>query len=91
MAASLDGLVGTLRSRRDGARELGSLTAQARLSAAILGLLPFGFFLFLSVVARRDVEAAYQSPVGASAIGIGIALQGAAFLWIRRLLRVEDA
>ncbi len=89
LASSLDDLVKTLRARRDGARELRSLTAQARLSAAILGLLPLGFFLFLSVVARRDVEAAYHSPAGASAIGIGLALQGAAFIWIRRLLRVE--
>lgn len=89
MAASLDDLARTLRARRDGARELRSLTAQARLSAAILGLLPLGFFLFLSVVARRDVESAYHTSAGASAIGIGLALQGAAFVWIRRLLRVE--
>lgn len=91
LAASLDDLARTLRARRDGARELRSLTAQARLSAAILGLLPLGFFLFLSVVARRDVEAAYRTVAGASAIGVGLALQGAAFVWIRQLLRVEDA
>jgi tight adherence protein B len=91
LGASLDDLSRTLRSRRDAARELRSLTAQARLSAAILGLLPLGFFLFLSVVARRDVESAYRTTAGASAIGVGLALQGAAFVWIRRLLRVEDA
>jgi tight adherence protein B len=90
LAASLDEVAGTLRARRDGARELRSLTAQARLSAAILGLLPLGFFLFLSVVARRDVESAYRTTAGASAIGFGLFLQGAAFVWIRRLLRVED-
>jgi tight adherence protein B len=91
MASSLDDLARTLRARRDGARELRSLTAQARLSAAILGLLPIGFFLFLSVVARRDVESAYRTSVGASAIAVGLGLQGAAFLWIRRLLRVDVA
>ena len=91
MASSLDDLARTLRARRDGARELRSLTAQARLSATILGLLPLGFFLFLSVLARRDVESAYRTTEGASAIGIGLALQGAAFVWIRRLLRVEEA
>ncbi len=91
MASSLDDLARTLRARRDGARELRSLTAQARLSAAILGLLPLGFFLFLSVVARRDVESAYRTSAGASAIGIGLVLQGAAFVWIRRLLRVEES
>lgn len=91
LAASLDDVARTLADRREAARELRSLTAQARLSAAILGLLPLGFFLFLSVVARRDIESAYRTTAGASAIGIGLALQGAAFLWIRRLLRVDEA
>jgi tight adherence protein B len=89
LAASLENLAGTLRDRRASARELGSLTAQARLSATILGLLPIGFFLFLSVIARRDLEAAYQTPTGVAAIGFGFALQGAAYVWIRHLLRVE--
>lgn len=91
LAASLDDVARTLADRREAARELRSLTAQARLSAAILGLLPLGFFLFLSVVARRDIESAYRTTAGASAIGIGVALQGAAFVWIRRLLRVDEA
>ena len=89
LSATLDDLAGTLRSRRSAAREIESLTAQARLSATILGLLPIGFFLFLSVVARDDLEAAYQTPAGVAAIGLGFALQGAAYLWIRGLLRVE--
>jgi tight adherence protein B len=91
LAASLDDVARTLADRREAARELRSLTAQARLSAAILGLLPLGFFLFLSVVARRDIESAYRTTAGASAISIGLALQGAAFVWIRRLLRVDEA
>jgi tight adherence protein B len=89
LAVSLENLAGTLRDRRASARELGSLTAQARLSATILGLLPIGFFLFLSVIARRDLEAAYQTTTGVAAIGFGFALQGAAYVWIRHLLRVE--
>jgi Type II secretion system (T2SS), protein F len=52
LSTTLEDLAGTLRSRRSAAREIESLTAQARLSATILGLLPIGFFLFLSVVAR---------------------------------------
>ena len=89
LAATLDHLAGTLRDRRSAARELESLTAQARLSATILGLLPIGFFLFLSVVARTDLEAAYETPAGVAAIGLGFGLQAAAYVWIRRLLRVE--
>jgi tight adherence protein B len=91
LAASLDDVARTLADRREAAREVRSLTAQARLSAAILGLLPLGFFLFMSVVARRDIENAYRTTAGASAIGVGLALQGAAFVWIRRLLRVDEA
>src|SRR6266540_2409080 len=75
--------------RQAAAREVRSLTAQARLSGAILGFLPIGFFLFLSVTSRRDIAAAYHSSTGATAIVTGLLMQGAAFLWIRRLLRVE--
>lgn len=89
LSETLEDLADTLRSRRSAAREIESLTAQARLSATILGLLPIGFFLFLSVVARDDLEAAYETPAGVAAIGAGFALQGAAYLWIRALLRVE--
>lgn len=89
LASALDDLVRTLRARLRDDRELRALTAQARLSAAILGLLPLGFFLFLSVVSRRDIESAYRTTAGASAIAVGAALEGLAFLWIRRLLRVE--
>lgn len=85
----LDQMAKTLRERRSAARELRSLTAQARLSAVILGLLPIGFFLFLSATSRNDIAAAYHSATGATAIGLGLALQGGAYLWIRRLLQVE--
>ena len=85
----LDQVAKTLRERRAAAREIRSLTAQARLSAVILGLLPIGFFLFLSATSRNDIEAAYHSATGATAIGVGLILQGGAYLWIRQLLQVE--
>ncbi len=90
LASTLEELASTLRKRRSAARELRSLTAQARLSATILGLLPVGFFLFLSAVARQDLQEAYRSGLGASAIAIGLTLQAVAYLWIRHLLRIES-
>jgi tight adherence protein B len=89
LAVTLENLAETLRARRSAIREVRSLTAQARLSAAILGLLPIGFFLFLSIVAREDLQAAYETSIGTTVIVVGFALQGLAYLWIRRLLRVE--
>ncbi|HEY7283518.1 MAG TPA: type II secretion system F family protein [Actinomycetota bacterium] len=84
--AVLDDAVRTLRQRVAAAAELRSLTAQARLSGTILGLLPIGFFLFMSVVSRSEVAGAIASPIGLAAIVIGLMLDGAAFLWIRHLL-----
>lgn len=89
LAAALDDLASTLRARRSAARELHSLTAQARLSATILGLLPIGFFVFLSVVAGQDLHAAYRTPVGTTAILLGFSLQICAYIWIRRILRTS--
>lgn len=84
--AVLDDAVRTLRQRVAAAGELRSLTAQARLSGTILGLLPIGFFLFMSVVSRREVMGALASPIGLAAVVVGLLLDGGAFLWIRHLL-----
>jgi tight adherence protein B len=85
----LEQVARTLADRRAARAEIRALTAQARLSGAILGLLPIGFFLFLSATSREDMAAAYRSPAGLTAIVAGLVLQALAFLWIRRLLRVE--
>jgi tight adherence protein B len=85
----LDGVGATLRDRRAAAHEVRALTAQARLSGAILGLLPIGFFLFLSVTSRDDIAAAFRSPTGVVAIATGLSMQALAFVWIRALLRVD--
>jgi tight adherence protein B len=85
----LDGVASTLRDRCSAAREVRALTAQARLSGAILGALPVGFFAFLWVTSRRDIEGALRSPAGLGAIVLGLLMEAVAFLWIRRLLEVR--
>jgi tight adherence protein B len=89
VTAVLDRVARTLRDRRSIGREVRSLTAQARLSGAILGFLPIGFFLFLSITARADVDRALRSGSGMTAIAAGLVMQAVAFVWIRQLLRVE--
>lgn len=85
----LDEVAGTLRQRRGAVREIRALTAQARLSGTILGVLPFGFFVFLWLTSRSEMEGAFRSPAGVVAVGLGLALEGLAFLWIRHLLAVR--
>jgi tight adherence protein B len=85
----LDGLAGTLRERRAAFRDVRALTAQARLSGVILGMLPIGFFGFLLLTSRREMLHAIATPLGGTALGIGLALELLAFLWIRHLLEVR--
>jgi tight adherence protein B len=84
----LDNLVRTLGDRRAATREVRALTAQARLSAVILGSLPIGFFAFLLLTSREEMLDAMAAPLGRIAVVVGLGLEGLAFLWIRRLLEV---
>ncbi len=85
----LDEVAGTLRERRAAIREVHALTAQARLSGTILGVLPFGFFAFLWLTSRSEIEGAFRTSAGVVAIALGVVLEGLAFLWIRHLLEVR--
>jgi tight adherence protein B len=89
LPAVLDGLTSTLRERRAAHREVRALTAQARLSGVILGLLPIGFFAFLLITSRREMLDAIGTPIGGTALGIGLGLELVAFVWIRHLLEVR--
>ncbi|MGZ5289214.1 MAG: type II secretion system F family protein [Actinomycetota bacterium] len=85
----LDQVAETLRDRQAATRELRALTAQARLSGAILGVLPIGFFAFLWLTSRSEIEGALATPAGLGAVLLGLTLEGLAFLWIRKLLEVR--
>jgi tight adherence protein B len=85
----LDGVVATLRERRAAHREVRALTAQARLSGTILGTLPIGFFGFLLVTSRHEMLEAIATPLGRTAVALGLALELVAFIWIRRLLEIR--
>ena len=88
LPAVLDQAAATLQERRASFREVRALTAQARMSGAILGLLPIGFFAFLWLTSRSDIQGAFRTPAGIVAVCLGLVLELIAFLWIRRLLRV---
>jgi tight adherence protein B len=89
LPAVLDQVAGTIRERVAVGRETRALTAQARLSGWILGVLPIGFFAFLWVTSRRDIEGALATPAGIGSILVGLTLEVGAFFWIRSLLDVS--
>jgi len=84
----LDQVTATIRERVAVGREVRALTAQARLSGWILGVLPIGFFAFLWLTSRRDIEGALGTPAGLASVLLGLGLELGAFFWIRSLLEV---
>jgi tight adherence protein B len=88
LPAVLEQVGTTVRDRVAASREVRALTAQARLSGTILGLLPIGFFGFLWLTSRSEIQGALATPAGLASIVLGLVLDGLAFLWIRSLLEV---
>jgi tight adherence protein B len=89
LAGALDEVSATIRHRIAVRRELRALSAQGRISGSVLSALPIAFFLVLAATSQRDLAPVYRSSLGIAMIAAGLTMEGLAFLWIRRLLRVE--
>jgi tight adherence protein B len=89
LAGALDEVAKTIHHRISVKRELKAISAQGRISGAVLGSLPIAFFLVLAATSRSEIAPVYRSAAGAAMITAGLVLELVAYLWIRRLLRVE--
>jgi tight adherence protein B len=89
LGGALDEVARTIRHRVSVQRELRAMSAQGRISGAVLGSLPIAFFLVLAVTSRSEVVPVYRSVAGAAMVTTGLLLELVAYLWIRRLLRVD--
>jgi tight adherence protein B len=89
LAGALEEVSRTIRHRISVRRELRAMSAQGRISGAILGSLPIGFFLVLAATSRSELDPVYRSTAGATMVAIGLVLEVLAYVWIRRLLHVE--
>ena len=89
LSGALDEVVATIRHRVTVRRELRALSAQGRVSGAVLGALPILFFVVLAATSRRDLMPVYRSPVGIGMVSGGLLMEALAYAWIRRLMKVE--
>ncbi len=85
MATSLEGIAATLRARAEGAAELRALSAQARLSALIIGIAPVGFCLLASRADPRLAHTLFATPLGWALLSVGAGLDLIGALWMRHL------
>ncbi len=86
-ADAIEGLASSLRHRLDAVAEARSLSAQARLSAVVVGAAPLGYLAFSAMVDPAAVTALVTTGVGRVCLVVGLGLEALAGLWIRRILR----
>jgi tight adherence protein B len=79
----------TMRERDEVRRELKALTAEGRLSAFILGGLPFALAGFLLVTNPHYLSPLIHDPLGVTFVVAASVLMLVGFAWMRRIVRVE--
>lgn len=73
--------------RRRLRRELRVSTAQGRMTALVVGGMPFAFLLVMGTGGGREIRFLVREPLGWLVLFVGCALEGAGFAWMRRLGR----
>jgi tight adherence protein B len=86
-ARAVDGVASTVRERRAAAAEVRAQSAQARLSAIVIGLLPVAFLLWAVGTDGRTAAFLVADPIGWMCLVAGILLDAIGALWMRRILR----
>jgi tight adherence protein B len=86
-ADAIDGLASSLRQRLDAVAEARALSAQARLSAVVVGVAPLGYLAFSALVDPAAVTVLIDTGVGRACLVVGLGLEALAGAWIRRILR----
>jgi tight adherence protein B len=88
-AIALEGLGESLRTREATLREAHALSAQARLSAIVVGGAPIAYLGFVSLADPGSLDVLLSTNAGRVCLIVGLALEGLAALWMRALLRRE--
>lgn len=89
LAEVLTTVSATLRERERLRRQVQVLSAEGRLSAWILGLLPMVFALYLVLVRPEYLEPLVTTAFGWMLVGLGAILLVVGGLWLRKVVKVE--
>lgn len=70
-------------------REMRALTAEGRISALVLGIAPFGLFVFLYITNYEYLEPMLTSTVGQLVLVMSGGLLALGLVWLSRIIKVE--
>lgn len=79
----------TVEGELDLERSLRVQTAQARLSARIVSVMPFVLVMLFSLVSENFLAPFFASVTGVALLAMALAMQAAGVLLVRRMLKVE--
>ncbi len=88
LAEVLDHVAATIRGRNSIRRQVQALSAEGKLSAVILLILPIGLTIVISIVNPSYLRELTDSTAGNVMIVGGILLLGIGSLWLRRIVRI---
>jgi tight adherence protein B len=89
LAELLDTVAETMIQRVRLRREVRALTAEGRVSAFILGLLPLGLGLTMFASNRSYIEKLFNTTPGQIMLGASTVLALAGFYWMKKIVDIE--
>ena len=89
LAEVLQTVAETMRQRNRLKGEIRALTAEGRISAIVLGALPFVMALFLYTSNKPYIMLLFQNTFGIIAVIVGGILMLAGIIWLRRIVNIE--
>jgi tight adherence protein B len=89
LARILDQLAETIKDRRHVGRKVSALTAEGRMSAWVLMLIPVALGVFIDLTQPTMANALFFTWIGHIVLAIIFVLEFFAFLWLRNLLKVN--
>jgi tight adherence protein B len=89
LAEILDQISKVIRARFRFQRKVRSLSAEGRLSAWILAMVPFVLFAVISFLSPTYLPVLLEDPAGRKLIAFGFVMGVIGIFWIRRIIRIE--
>lgn len=89
LAQILDKVSETIRARNRLKRQISALTAEGRMSALVLGILPVAMTLLLYSSNPDYLDPLFSETAGRLMLGVGLGLLAAGAFWLKKLIDVE--
>lgn len=89
LAEVLDQVGSTIRQRNEIRRQVAALSAEGRLSAIILIVLPIALFLFFVLTQPRYSEVFFHNIIGFLALGVAALLMVIGSIWVSLVVKVR--